>query len=109
VRAPVPLEWHPFYRGYTELLDWLNQPAGSARVLIARIEPLTMSVAALYPTEPMPEPWVLEKRKAWGPAPYVGRPFVYVWRFATDQLGRAIAGEARIVYTDRIEDLPWMT
>lgn len=99
-KPPIPLEWHPFYREYTELLDWLNQPGGSHVVMVARMEPIRIDATELYPMAPSPEPWVLDKRKAWGPAPYVGRPFVYAWQYATDQLGRAIAGESRIAYRD---------
>ncbi|HET6291005.1 MAG TPA: hypothetical protein VFG15_30210 [Amycolatopsis sp.] len=44
--------------------------------------------------------YLLVKRKAFGMAPYVGRRFVYVWYFATDELGRAIASDARIAHTD---------
>jgi hypothetical protein len=47
----------------------------------------------------MPERAHLTMRKCWGPAPYVGRPFAYVWKVAVDDNGRAIAGEARIEYT----------
>ena len=99
-KPPVPLEWHPAYRGYTELLEWLNKPDGPHTLKVPRIKPVaaTMNPVALYPVEPSPEPWLLTKRKATGPAPYVGRPFAYWWRFATDQLGRAIAGESFIVY-----------
>jgi len=46
----------------------------------------------------------LVRRRYWGPAPYVGRPFCYVWdAFVPDDAGpvgpvRAVAGQARIVY-----------
>lgn len=97
---PIPLEWHPFYGEHAGLLDWLNQPGGSHAVMVARTEPMRITAIDLDPMAADPEPWMLSKRKAFGLAPYVGRPFVYAWQFATDQLGRAIAGESRIVYRD---------
>lgn len=42
----------------------------------------------------------LTKQKAQALAPYVGRPFIYRWYVAIDELGRMIAGEARIHYID---------
>jgi hypothetical protein len=51
-------------------------------------------------SEPDLVPMTLIRCMAWGPAPYVGRPFVYVWQFATDELGRAVAGDSYIFYTD---------
>lgn len=42
----------------------------------------------------------LTKHKAYATAPYVGRPFIYRWNVAIDELGRMIAGEARIHYID---------
>ena len=38
-------------------------------------------------------------------AAVLGRPFVYVWYYAADQLGRAIAGDSWIVYT--VDDMTW--
>jgi hypothetical protein len=42
--------------------------------------------------------WQLRKERCAGSAPYVGRPFVYTWTVATDDMGRAIATDAKIVY-----------
>lgn len=54
-----------------------------------------------FPTEPMTTAdLVLTRERCAGPAPYVGQPFVYVWPVGVDNLGRCIAGEAQIVYTD---------
>lgn len=44
---------------------------------------------------------ILRKEKAAGLAPYVGDPFVYIWYVATDELGRSVAGDAKIRYLDR--------
>jgi hypothetical protein len=43
---------------------------------------------------------ILTLKKCCGPAPYVGRPFVYTWRalVADDGTNRAIGGEAQITY-----------
>jgi hypothetical protein len=40
----------------------------------------------------------LDVRRAWGPAPYVGRPFAYMWDVAMDEFGRWVAGPSEIKY-----------
>jgi hypothetical protein len=40
----------------------------------------------------------LRIHRAVGPAPYVGRPFVYTWEVAVDDFTRWVAGPARIQY-----------
>jgi hypothetical protein len=40
----------------------------------------------------------LTRQTAWGRAPYVGNPFVYTWKCASDQYGRWVAGERKIHY-----------
>jgi hypothetical protein len=39
--------------------------------------------------------------KAVAPAPFVGDPFVYMWKVATDDLGRHVAGSSWIEYVPR--------
>lgn len=91
--VPAPLEWHPWYRGKTWLLDWLERGHQHnylvpvpRRVRFDESEPVATACA------------VLTKRRAFGPAPYVGDPFVYIWWAATDQHGRSIASDSRIEY-----------
>lgn len=106
--CPVPLEWHPFYRGKTFLIDWLNDdpkcglPLDTIRLPVARSVHARM-IMGDNPMEieaPLPS-IIMRKRRAAGPAPYVGRPFVYGWNIGEDDLGRCIAGESRIFYTNR--------
>lgn len=104
---PMPLEWHPWYRDKTWLYDWLkgvhnlNQP-------IMRI-PVTPPLRAKFAesddvaAEPSSLGIVtLTKNEATGPAPYVGKPFCYVWTVAVDDYGRGIATDSRIHYIE-----PW--
>lgn len=102
--AAQPLEWHPAYDGNPWLLDWLNDRgpfAGRDTIKVARPMsrrfPLIRS-DALHPVDPIPEPFVLTRRRAWGRAPYVGEPFHYEWWVGEDQLRRRIAGETQIVH-----------
>ncbi|MGH3549020.1 MAG: hypothetical protein ACRDQU_13095 [Pseudonocardiaceae bacterium] len=99
---PAPLEWHPFYRDHTWLIDWLNgdpaYPNISMRLPICR--PVGLWNLSQDPSVLTDNTLLLTKDKAWGLAPYVGPPFVYMWYIAADQFGRAIAGESRIVYID---------
>lgn len=107
---PSPLEWHPYYRDKTFLLDWLEGRGHLAgpEVRLPVTPPLSHLIRDIgkmtYPAEdfPLPQVRTLTKRKAAGLAPYVGRPFHYEWHVATDDLGRHIAGDSRIVYHD-----PW--
>lgn len=46
----------------------------------------------------MREPIALTRRLCAAPAPYVGEPFVYLWYTATDDYGRAVAGDCWIEY-----------
>lgn len=103
VRPPAPGEWHPAYQCdalAAALRDFLESSMSTTLRLPfpppcrfpAAVEPLVPELGEL-PCH------VLTKRKVMGPAPYVGRPFVYVWRCAIDELGRAVAGPAHIVYT----------
>jgi len=105
VSVPMPLEWHPWYRDKTWLLDWLEGKSGYPEDAIVipvpprlywqreenRIGPETISDRQI----------VLTKHRAWGSAPYVDTPFHYEWTTATDHLNRSIASDARIVYDDR--------
>lgn len=97
-----PLEWHPWYRDKTQLIDWLNErgPLANRHAIMIPIVP---TVAATYSadddtTAVVARPILIERRRAWGAAPYVGCPFVYEWNVGEDTLGRQIAGESRIRY-----------
>lgn len=95
---PRPLFWHPWYRDKTFLIDWLNSNnMWPYRIPLARRvrydagEPIMKNLLHQSVV-------TLTKQVAAGRAPYVGRPFCYRWCVATDELGRSIASEARIVY-----------
>lgn len=101
--CPPPLSWHPFYRGKPWLIGWLNDadphlPTDHLRLPVPRR--ITAMMAA--DSEPFAmaslDTIILTKQRAWGPAPWVGRPFHYEWNVAKDGLGRMIAGESHIVY-----------
>lgn len=103
---PTPLEWHPTYRDKTWLLDWINGNEGALphdTIELPR-QPTRSSMFELAendtaPAESLPTRTVrLTRHKAWGAAPYVGDPFVYVWHYATDHVGRSIASDSVIVY-----------
>ena len=105
-RPTPPLEWHPWYRDKTWLLDWVegrSGPRDHIRIPVPqRLAAGFVEVDETYPTMPNLREVIMTRRKAWGPAPYVGRPFGYAWWVGVDNLGRQIAGESRIVYTDEL-------
>lgn len=90
---PPPLEWHPWYRDKTWLMDWLDSTDYAVEIQVK--PPIRAALTA-----DIPQRVRLTKQKAQGPAPYVGRPFVYGWSTATDNLGRSIASDARVVYLE---------
>lgn len=101
--VPMPLEWHPAYAGRTELIDWLNEIGPYAKLWDLKIAEPSQSVLATYgQQEPIAGPSfrvkVLTRQRCVGLAPYVGKPFVYEWNAAVDELGRGIAGESHIEY-----------
>lgn len=103
-KPPPPLEWHPAYRDKTWLLDWLNGTGRFAHLHTIRV-PITPQIRIEVRD---PDPFTIEeirfhtlvRKRAFGQAPYVGRPFIYVWRVGVDELGRSIASDSRIVYLD---------
>lgn len=103
--CPMPLEFHPAYRGQTWLLDWLNRTGAYADrqhiVVMKPQRPATfMAADEVSPTTAaVPERITLTRRTCAGGAPYVGRPFCYRWDAGVDDFGRCVAGEARIQYT----------
>lgn len=102
---PPPLDWHPWYRNRVDQLwTWLNGPEESITIAVP---PAITLRAYLRPQEPDPSgPTTLHlrKRRALGPAPYVGEPFAYWWYIATDQYGRSIAGESHAYPVQSLSD-----
>ncbi len=92
---PPPLEWHPFYRDQTWLLDWVQSE--DRQMVIVPIPPVVrvlLDEAEACHGDPAHRFPVLIKRKAAGAAPWTGSPFFYVWYVATDQYGRSISSES---------------
>jgi len=104
-QCPMPLEWHPAYADKTSLIDWLNEVGTYAKMWDIELVIAPRSTLASYTetgppsiTAPSFKTRVLHRQRCWGGAPYVGKPFVYMWNAAVDELGRGIAGESHIEY-----------
>lgn len=102
----MPLEWHPWYRDKTWLYDWLLGRGSfpKDRVEIPVMPPLRAKFAESVDVAAEPTRLgrvTLTKNWAVGAAPYVGKPFCYVWWVATDDLGRGIATDSEIHYIER--------
>lgn len=96
---PSPLEWHPAYREKTYLIDWLNRVGHLANKEVVQYYDYRLeSLAERIEKGPFGSTAftvkTLTRQKCWGPAPYTGRPFIYMWFAAVDELGRGIAGES---------------
>ena len=93
----APNEVHPAYVGNPMVNDWVNGAGPfthlrTLRLLIRR--PIRLDTFEAFEASLDMSVHVLDLRTCWGPAPYVGRPFVYAWQVAVDELGRMVAGEA---------------
>ena len=55
---------------------------------------IPVSAVETDPFDPSFTTIVLTRRKAWGPAPYVGAPYVYQWWCLIDEHGQGIGGQA---------------
>jgi hypothetical protein len=103
----APGTCHPAYADKQEvILNWLaNSQDSYYPLLVPYMTPLRSWLngrddPANGPVQPIGmNHHTLRREKAAGPAPYVGRPFVYVWHIAVDELGRQVAGPAERVYT----------
>jgi hypothetical protein len=100
----LPGEWHPAYEQYRNMLGrWLSDPTEPDRFMVAFPRALRFDEAFADPSFDLPSyrSFTLTRVRCFGAAPYVGRPFVYMWRAGIDELGRAVATEtAEIVYTE---------
>ena len=97
----APWEFDPEYRHAVHFIrEWLNDGApGHGLQIPIRHEPAFVPAPLGIPTGLDFPARLLTAWKAWAPAPYVGRPFAYVWLVAIDELGRQVAaGKAEIVY-----------
>lgn len=88
IRAPLPLERHPFYDDKTWLIGLLAE--GGAAVEYVQAGNL------LEPGDV--ERLLITKQRVVALAPYVGDPFYYEWIVGTDNYGRQIATDSRIVH-----------
>lgn len=98
--APPP-QTHPYYADKPWLLDWVE-----GRGLYAQSDTVNLPVfPTLRPDADTVDPSALPlrritvtRRMVIARAPYVGRPFIYMWPVGVDNLGRCLVGESRLVY-----------
>jgi hypothetical protein len=84
---PAPNEWHPAYDDQRALLlDWLEgrRPGNPYELYFPRLHPRVLRFEAYDP--------------ATREVPYIGRPCVYAWWYAVDELGRGVAGPGELIY-----------
>lgn len=103
-RPADPLEWHPWYRDRTYLLDWLTTGRYNGRQQDVLVIPVPISVAYIK-DDPSTldlafQQRLLTRRLVARPAPWTGRPFHYRWFVGVDDLGRQIAADSWISYED---------
>jgi hypothetical protein len=96
-RTPVaPGEVHPAYAEDADLIRrWLAKPQHDV-IYLPYSSPLYADTDPA-PIAPELRKHILTLRKAAGPAPYVGCPFIYVWYVAEDELGRMVAADDSLI------------
>lgn len=98
----APRTYDPAYEWCGErLIDWLSDPDGSFTLCVmpeprvvrwsdVSADPMTLADSVLY----------FDRKMAIGKAPYVGRPFFYVWYHAIRNSVPVAAGMTRIRYEE---------
>jgi hypothetical protein len=101
----APNEWHPAYNDHRDvLLDWLEgrRPGNPYELYLPRLSPQLLRFEPYDPAAPirdmLPKAHRLVRNRATRPVPYIGRPCVYAWWYAVDELGRGIAGPGELIY-----------
>lgn len=110
-----PGEVHPYYADNKFVIEWVlghSPNLSRAAILIATGWGLRdIFTTSPYPTErDVPRVLTMRRMQAWGPAPYVGDPFAYVWDIGVDDLGRQVAGLTQIKrqpVPKPVEKKPW--
>ena len=101
-KLPAPGTWDPAYEALRPFLEaWLSEEAertGSTQVVYEDDPTTVVGNIEDWDMRHVSVPRVVHRFKLVAPAPYVGRPFVYVWYCAKDDLGRVMCGEAFIKY-----------
>lgn len=99
---PPPLDCHPAYADKPWVRDWVSgkQPQYNTYQLHV---PIRQSPRLEYVEADPSRPEVInrltmQRHKAFGAAPYVGDPFVYVWWVGVDNLGRHVCSDSAIHY-----------
>lgn len=93
-RVPMPGECHPAYRTRVWIREWVD--ANPRRLPDTIVVPIYRKDPEGFAALVAVSEYTLTRRKAAAPAPYTGAPFVYMWYYAVDHVGRAVAGQARI-------------
>jgi hypothetical protein len=91
---------HPDFADQPYLRAWIDDPHGRNSATFVDPIPAIWVRDSEIAAPARNLAYVLDRCRVVGPAPYVGRPFVYLWDVAVDRLGRWIAGPSYIVYRD---------
>jgi hypothetical protein len=91
---PAPETAHPTLEHQADRILDLFKQRGSVKVMkpVSSREPDRIENSSI-----LQDVLVLRPKSYYGLAPYVGRPFVYVWDAVTDDV-RWVAGPTRLVY-----------
>ena len=99
MEIPLPESCHDFYKQSQWIRDYLDTKEVQNRfICVAERNPISISVLENKPYNDPYHVFTVGIKTEWRPAPYVGRPFVYVWNYIIDYKGRAAAGKAHIHY-----------
>jgi hypothetical protein len=93
--VPGPNTAHPAIAGAADCVRSFNRHTVALPLMrrAGMVEPDEQFPAATFSDNKI----LVTRRKAFGPAPYVGEPFLYVWPVWMDDFGRHIAGDTERV------------
>ncbi len=101
--VPDPNTCHPAFSHAAKFVREFNR--GHVRISMVRSAPAYMEDVQPCPESPTNDHLVLSRKKACGPAPFVGDPLineaVYTWSIWVDNQGRYISGDSELFWRTR--------
>ncbi len=104
--VPPPGFCHPYHEQAKRfIIDWLdgNSSISGHHIVLPVVERVKFELVELEAPLTIPErkTLIMERRRVWATAPYVGRPFGYWWWAGVDNHGRGVGGtKTTLAYTD---------
>lgn len=96
--TPDPNTCHP---AFTHSMDFVRKFDGDQVFITMVSKAHLMDEPGIFPDSTEIKKVLLTRKKAMGPAPFVGQPWnpaYYMWSIWVDDYGRYVAGDSKLVY-----------